>query len=228
MLRRTFLALSWLMIAGLAGAADQEDPPEILAPGWGKLDYEAPPSGTYQLPPITEAANGRVLREDGSEAQLLDLMGDRLVLFSFIYTKCSDLNGCPLANSVFHRVQAYLRKHPQLAAATRMLSISFDPENDTPEVMKEFGKGLGGGGVQWEFLTTQDRATLQPILDDYGQYTLREYDETGAYTGEIAHMLRVFLIDRDLRVRNIYSVSFLHPDILVNDLETLLQELSSR
>ena len=74
------------------------------------------------------------------------------------------------------------------------------------------------------FLTTRDRAALQPILDGYGQYTLREYDENGTYTGEIAHLLRVFLIDRERRVRNIYSTGFLHPDVLINDLETLRLE----
>ena len=46
----------------------------------------------------------------------------------------------------------------------------------------------------------------------------------GSQTDRFTHLLRVYLIDRDLQVRNIYSVSFLHPDILMNDLETLLLE----
>ena len=221
-------ALAWLAALSLVSAGHEavaQD--EILAPGWTNLSYTPPAVGSYQLPPITEASNGTVLLEDGTESRLFDLMGDRLVLFSFIYTRCNDINGCPLANAVLHKLQAKLQERPEVAQATRLLSISFDPERDTPEVMREFGEGLGGNGVDWQFLTARDRGTLQPILDDYGQYTLREYDESGEYTGNIAHMLRVFLIDRELRVRNIYSVAFLHADILINDLETLLLESPS-
>ena len=217
------LAALSLISGGFEAVAEDE----ILAPGWKNLSYEPPAVGSYLLPPITHASNGAVLLEDGQESQLFDLMGDRLVLFSFIYTRCNDINGCPLANAVFHKLQAKLQERPDVAQATRLLSISFDPERDTPEVMREFGQGLGGDGVDWQFLTTRDRGTLEPILDDYGQYTIREYDESGEYTGDFAHMLRVFLIDRELRVRNIYSVAFLHADILINDLETLLLESPS-
>lgn len=222
---RTLAGLAALSLISVGFEAVAED--EILAPGWKNLSYEPPAVGSYQLPPITHASDGTVLLEDGQESQLFDLMGDRLVLFSFIYTRCNDINGCPLANAVFHKLQAKLQERPDVAQATRLLSISFDPERDTPEVMREFGQGLGGDGVDWQFLTTRDRGTLEPILDDYGQYTIREYDESGEYTGDFAHMLRVFLIDRELRVRNIYSVAFLHADILINDLETLLLESPS-
>ena len=201
--------------------------PEILAPGWGILNYQAPLPGTYRLPPIMHAADGPVLREDATPAHLFDLMGDRLVLLSFVYTRCTDVNGCPLAKAVFHLVRSRLRERPDLAGATRLISMSFDPDNDTPEVMRAYRSKAGDGSVEWEFLTTRDRADLQPILDGYGQYTLREYDHNGDYTGEFAHLLRVFLIDRERRVRNIYSTGFLHPDILMNDLETLLLESRS-
>ena len=220
--------LSLLAAALMSQAAPAHDPrPEILAPGWGILSYEAPAPGTYRLPPIMRAADGRVLREDATPAHLFDLMGDRLVLLSFVYTRCTDVNGCPLAKAVFHLVRARLKQHPELAGATRLISLSFDPDNDTPEAMRAYRPKIEDDRVEWRFLTTRDRADLQPILDGYGQYTLREYDEHGVYTGEIAHLLRVFLIDRERRVRNVYSTGFLHPDVLMNDLETLLLESSS-
>ena len=222
MLRWIPLFAACLCLPPGAGASDRER--QLLAPGWRGLSYEAPAAGSYALPPIMAAADGEVLLECGDGARLFDLLGDRLVLFSFIYTRCSDLNGCPLANAVLHKLQARLEARPELARAVRLLSMSFDPARDTPAAMREFGRGLGSERVDWRFLTARDRAALQPILDGYGQYTLREFDETGDYTGEIAHTLRVFLIDRERRVRNIYSVSFLHPDILLNDLETLRLE----
>ena len=225
---RTFRASALLVALVVSQAVSAHDErPEILAPGWGILSYEAPAPGTYRLPPIMRAADGRVLQEDATAADLFDLMGDRLVLLSFVYTRCTDVNGCPLAKAVFHLVRARLKQHPDLAANTRLVSMSFDPDNDTPEVMRGYRPKGDDGGVEWLFLTTRDRSDLAPILEGYGQYTLREYDHNGVYTGEFAHLLRVFLIDRERRVRNIYSTGFLHPDILMNDLETLLLESSS-
>ena len=217
-----------LLVAAIASqaVAAHEERPEILAPGWGILSYEAPAPGTYRLPPIMSAADGRVLLEDATSAKLFDLMGDRFVLLSFVYTRCDDVNGCPLAKAVFHLVRSRLKERPDLAEAARLISVSFDPDNDTPEVMRAYRPVSDDGSVEWLFLTTRDRTDLRPILDGYGQYTLREYDHNGVYTGEFAHLLRVYLIDRERRVRNIYSTGFLHPDILMNDLETLLLESS--
>ena len=59
--------------------------------------------------------------------------------------------------------------------------------------MRAYRPEADDGSVEWMFLTTRDRTDLQPILDGYGQYTLREYDHNGDYTGEFAHLLRVFL-----------------------------------
>ena len=199
-------ALLLLATAIASQAAPAHDPRlEILAPGWGILNYEAPAPGTYRLPPIMNAVDGRVLLEDATSANLFDLMRDRFVLLSFVYTRCTDVNGCPLAKAVFHLVRSRLEERPNLAAAARLISVSFDPDNDTPEVMRTYRPRSDDGSVEWMFLTTRDRTDLQPILDGYGQYTLREYDHNGAYTGEFAHLLRVFLIDRERRVRNIYS-----------------------
>ena len=218
-----------LLVATVVGhsVAAHDERPEILAPGWGILSYEAPAPGTYRLPPIMRAVDGRVLLEDATSANLFDLMGDRFVLLSFVYTRCDDVNGCPLAKAVFHLVRSRLKERPDLAGATRLVSMSFDPDNDTPEVMRAYRPEWDDGSVEWVFLTARDRSDLRPILDGYGQYTLREYDHNGVYTGEFAHLLRVFLIDRERKVRNIYSTGFLHPDILMNDLETLLLESRS-
>ena len=67
-------------------------------------------------------------------------------------------------------------------------------------------------------IANNDEIDLVLHLGDY----LYEYDENGNYIGSISHILRVFLIDQEKNVRNIYSVSFLHPDLLINDIKTLL------
>ncbi|NQY65669.1 MAG: c-type cytochrome, partial [Alteromonadaceae bacterium] len=56
----------------------------------------------------------------------------------------------------------------------------------------------------------------------YNQDVLQQLDENGKNTGNFSHILRVFLIDPENKIRNIYSVAFLHPDIIINDVKTLL------
>ena len=180
---RVFTLLAAAAVSHAGPAHDSR--PEILAPGWGILNYEAPAPGTYRLPPITRAADGRVLLEDGSSAHLFDLMGDRFVLLSFVYTRCTDVNGCPLAKAVFHLVRSRLKERPELAgplASSRCRSIR---TTTPPRSCGPIDRKADDGSVEWMFLTTRDRADLQPILDGYGQYTLREYDHNGVYTGEV-------------------------------------------
>ena len=65
------------------------------------------------------------------------------------------------------------------------------------------------------------------VLGEIGRPTLwvgRDYAEDGRYLGSMSHILRVFLIDAEGRIRNIYSPSFLHADLLAADIETLLRE----
>jgi cytochrome c peroxidase len=190
----------------------------VLAPGYFDLEYPAPTPGTYALPPLRIAADGPLLDEHGSLHHLYDYLGDRVVLLSFIYTTCSDVNGCPLASFVLKRVQDRALAIPELRDRLRIVSVSFDPAHDTPAVVGAYAQHLRAPGFDWPFLTPPSEAALQPLLDRYDQAVFR--DEAGA----ISHVLRVMLIDRERRVRNIYSVSFLHPDTVLADVQTLLME----
>jgi cytochrome c peroxidase len=205
----------------VTGAIDR---PQVLAPGYTALRFEPPEAGTYRLPPIAEAADGLVLQTDGSSARLHELFGDKYVVLSFIYSSCDDVNGCPLATYVLYRLYQSMLDDPQLAAHMRLISLSFDPQNDTPEVMRLYAENFAGTDADWLFVTAESNEALDPILDDYGQSVNRVYNESGEYTGQISHVLRVFLIDPERRIRNIYSVSFLHPDLVLADVGTLMQE----
>jgi cytochrome c peroxidase len=48
------------------------------------------------------------------------------------------------------------------------------------------------------------------------------YDERGRFTGRYSHVLKVFLVDRDGRIRNVYSTGFLVPQVVLNDIKTVL------
>lgn len=222
--------------AHLAAAAEsaQVDRPalvpaqeQVLAPGYRALSFPPPEPGSYRLPVIGPAAGGTLLSDRGEPVRLDDLLAGRYSILSFIYSTCDDVNGCPLATGVLYRLFRALKSAPELAGQVRLLTLSFDPEHDTPEVMRLYGAGFQGGPADWRFLTAESDAALAPVLDAYGQGATRIYDAQGRPTGRFAHVLRVFLIDRERRIRNIYSVSFLHPDLLLADLRTLMLEDAS-
>ena len=176
----------------------------------------------YNLPVISKAGNGEVLNSANQSKPLYDLMGDKIVLLSFIYATCSDVNGCPLATQVLHKISRELQKQPEIASKLRLLTLSFNPSHDTPEKMQLYGQGLNHGNLDWQFLTTASEQQLQPILDAYQQNVQKIYDEKGQFTGTFSHLLRVYLIDTNKQIRNIYSVDFLNPQTLISDVKTLL------
>jgi cytochrome c peroxidase len=210
--------------AASEAAAHRHARPQVLAPGYADRAFEPPAPGSYRLPGLGEAADGAVLDASGSGRSLRGLMGDRLVLLSFIYTSCGDVNGCPLATHVFGRVADALREADDLRQQVRLLSLSFDPAGDPPAVMERYGRPHQRPGVDWQFLTTAGTEQLAPILDAYDQCVIRDVDESGEPLGTMSHVLRVYLIDRELKIRNIYSVSYLHPETILNDIRTVLLE----
>lgn len=192
------------------------------------LEFTPPPPGSYALPAIQEAADGKVLDVNGQRHRLSEYLGEKLVILSFIYTHCSDV--CPLATATLMRVASAVAQTPALAGKVRLITLSFDPERDTPDTLRRYAARFTETGIaegaDWVFLTTASRAELDPILEGYNQYVVRRqaHGNHGEEHQETAfrHVLKVFLIDTDGAVRNIYSVDFLHPQILLNDLRTLL------
>lgn len=193
----------------------------ILAPGYSELEYDPPAPGSYRLPALGEAVDGRVLDMTGKATTLHEIMDGKLVLMGFIYTHCPDVNGCPLASYVMKQVQARLAEDAGLKDKVILVSLSFDPELDTPQAMKKYSRHFRRKDFDWRFLTTGSEQDLEPILEGYGQFRARYYNEDGSYSGSMSHVLRVYLIDRQKRIRNIYSAGYLHADTVVGDMKTL-------
>ncbi len=225
MLRLFRFLLPALLPASLALADASVSP---LAPGYGELGYTPPPVGSYELPPLGRAADGRVLDSNGQSRRLYELFGDRYTLLAFIYSRCSDVDGCPLTSHVFYKIKAAMKQDPVLAEGLKLISLSFDPEVDTPQVMALYGNNFryAGSAGEWRFLTTASQAELAPILSAYNQNVLPDPSVGGQSSG-FSHVLRVFLIDPQKRIRNIYSVDFLHQDLIINDVKTLMARRSS-
>jgi cytochrome oxidase Cu insertion factor (SCO1/SenC/PrrC family) len=213
------LALAWL--AGAAPAHGHEAP----APA---RDFDPPAPGTSQLHRIMAAPDGEVLGLDGRADRLARFTHDRITVLGLVYTTCADPDGCPLALRVFDDVRTALGDSPALRDAVRLVTLSFDPTRDTPAAMRGYAGARArpdGRAVAWHFLTTRSTGALAPILDGLGQDVRSTVDRASRPARrELSHVLKVFLIDRAGFVREIYSTAFLHPRVVLNDIETLLME----
>lgn len=198
---------------------------EVTVPS--RLDFVLPSPGTYVLHNIMRAPEGLVLDSDGKAHRLSDYVTGKVTLLSFIYTTCSDAKGCPLALAVLHGLESTIEKTPAYRDRVRFVSLSFDPEHDTPQVMRLYGGAHAGRAkaMQWNFLTTRSAKELLPLLDGFGQDVSVAADpRTGKASRAFSHVLKLFLIDRKGVVREIYTTSFLLPPVMLNDIKTLLLE----
>jgi protein SCO1 len=191
------------------------------------LDFQPPAAGTYQLHRIMPAPDGQVLNVDGKAQPLSRFTGDKITLLGFIYTSCADPEGCPRAYRVFDDLKTQILQHPALHGKVRFVTLSFDPERDTPAVMSHYGSGRlkESKALEWYFLTTRSTAEVTPLIDGFGQDVRYNVSKSnGKLMREISHVLKVFLIDRDRNVREIYTSTFLHPQTVMADVKTLLME----
>jgi cytochrome oxidase Cu insertion factor (SCO1/SenC/PrrC family) len=210
------LALAWLAAAP-AAAHEPAIPP---------LGFELPAPGTYTLHRIMTAPDGEVLGLDGRPQRLARFTHERITVLGLIYTTCIDPEGCPRTLPVFDAVRAAAARDRRLRESVRLVTLSFDPERDTPAAMRGYaGARAAPGAVPWHFLTTRSARALAPLLDGFGQdVRTTSVRVEGTRRREISHVLKVFLIDPAGFVREIYDSTFLHPRTVLNDVETLLLE----
>ncbi len=184
--------------------------------------FALPEPGSYRLPGIRPAAGGRVLDERGQGHDLTDLLLGRITVLAFMYTRCGDV--CPTATLQLSLLQDLAAKDARLAQRIRLVSMSFDPDHDTPEVLAEYAADWRSdepGAPEWLFLTAPDRNTLAPVLAAYGQMVSAKSDP-GTAGGPLYHIFRAFLVDASGQIRNIYSLDFLDPDLVLTDIRTLI------
>jgi cytochrome oxidase Cu insertion factor (SCO1/SenC/PrrC family) len=182
--------------------------------------FAVPAPGSYELPPILEVGEHRLLDEQGRETPLLGIAAGEAALVSFVYLGCAD--ACPLATAVLQQVDRRVSERPELAGRVVLVTVSFDPERDRPEQMGRLARSLAPRG-RWRFLTAKDAVTLAPVLEDFGQDALA-LPAPNTPADRYSHVMKVFLVDGEGRVRNVYSAGFLDARVLVNDLLTVLAE----
>ena len=231
--RRALALVGVAWLAGSALASDAVAPSDRLRGidpadlsytyGVGSFtpEYTPPAPGSYALPIMKSVADHPVLDADGQATSVFALKRDRLAVVAFVYTTCVEAAGCPLSQAVLQRIDRALAVDPELARQVRLITISFDPERDTPARMKTV-RGFYQPQTDWQFVTTRNDVELQPLLADFGQPIAKLRFADGQWSGLFRHVLKVFLLDTTNHVRNIYSVGFLNPQLVLNDLRTVL------
>lgn len=226
------LAATWLYFApvpgldAITGRASSLSSNEMSA-----VDVQTglPAPGSYTLHRIFAAPDRPLLNSRGESRALTQYTSGKYTLLTFFYQHCTDADGCPYVMTVFNMVRNALQRDADLARSVRLVSISFDPERDTPMMMAGLEKQMNGvgrpGQIPWHFLTTASIDALMPLIDGFGQSVdIILNPQTGSETLAYQHILKVFLIDKAGFVREIYSTAYLSPQMLLNDIKTLALE----
>lgn len=134
-------------------------PPSAIKFGPNGVEVQAKP---LLLLPGEAVPDFRFIRQDGKPGSLKELRGKTVVL-TFIYTRCPLPNFCPLMDRKFGELAARLENTAR-ADQVRLLSVSFDPENDTPEVLTTHAKSRGAKMPLWTFAVAshEDLAQFGP------------------------------------------------------------------
>ena len=188
-------------------------------------DYDPPVPGSYALPVIKLAPDGAIIDSNSKSLNLGELTHGRITVLSFIYTRCAAPKACPYAAGILSQLHALSVDDKALATDMRLVSLSFDPDYDTPQRLGVYSEAMldEKSGCEWRFATAKSDAALESILKGYGQ-AVDKRSNANDPQGPLYHILRVFLIDRESRIRNIYSSATLDPRLVLADVKTLLLE----
>jgi cytochrome oxidase Cu insertion factor (SCO1/SenC/PrrC family) len=190
-------------------------------------DYDPPVPGSYTLPVVKVAPEGAIIDSAGRSLNLRDLTHGRITVLSFIYTRCAAPKACPYATGVLTQLHTLSADDKGLAKNMRLVSMSFDPDYDTPPRLAAYSEAMREekSGCEWRFATANSRAELNSILNGYGQAVDKRSNPNDPQ-GPLYHILRIFLIDREGHIRNIYSSATLDPRLVLADVKTLILEES--
>ena len=182
-----------------------------------------PPPGSYTLDHIQRVPQAIVLEGSLLPRLLSSYTRGRITLLGFFYSYCADPNGCPLAWEALEKVREEILARADLHGKVRLVFMSLDPRHDTPSVLEGFARRYDDKAtlVPWHFLTTYSRLFLDPLLRAMGEEV--SIDREAQAKGQVVlnHLLKVFLIDQDGWVREIYSNLSLDPAMILGDIKTL-------
>ena len=150
--------------------------------------------------------------ESGMRRQFANWRGS-VVAVTFTYTRCPVPTFCPLLDRHFKAVQDIVRSDPNLNGQVRLLSVSFDPDHDTPGVLSKHAERVGADRRIWSFVTGPSR-DVSAFAAQFGVSIL----QGGSAQAEIVHNLRTAIIGADGRLRTVLNGGEWTPAELLTEL----------
>jgi len=162
-----------------------------------------------------EVPNFTLRNQDNREIHIKDYRGKALLL-TFIYTRCPVPDYCTLMSDNFAQIDRALGQNPELYGKTHLLSISIDPEYDTPKVLRSYGAAhteryQNETFAHWEF-AGGTKEQVKEIAQFFGLTYSPQQDQ-------IIHALRTVIIDSHGKVTKIYSGNDWKVDEVVEQLK---------
>ncbi|MEO6803591.1 MAG: SCO family protein, partial [Granulicella sp.] len=169
----------------------------IVIVGQAKPDYK--PMVQYHVPAAGDVVpDFKLLNQNGNTIHLEQFKG-KVLLATFIFTRCTVADFCPRMSRNFEQIDKTLAADPALYAKTHLLSISFDPAYDTPAVLKKYGGEYTGQGEKANFTHWDFAAPSEKDLP-----TIEQYFDVGvqnpASPQTLTHSLATVLIGKDGKV----------------------------
>jgi protein SCO1/2 len=164
------------------------------------------------LPKIARAPQFTLTSQDGAEVSLGDFRG-KVVAVTFIYTLCSST--CPVLTPMLSLVQDRLGAN--FGKRVAFISITVDPERDTPDVLKLYAQSFGADLSGWAFLTGSAE-NIRDVTRSYGVFAAKTAD------GDVDHSFLTSLIDPHGILRVQYIGVRFDPEEFRRDLLSLVDE----
>lgn len=180
----------WLEQIGIVAAAKPGQPAPPVDDRFSQIGAEIP---DFEL-----------TNQDGKRISLNDFRG-RALAITFIYSECPLADYCIKMSTLFSDTALRIMNEPEAVDKFRLLSISFDPERDTPAKLRSYGLGYLGKGAKpdftvWQLAVGSDKE-VRAVADFFGlRYEVDEKDKT-----QFNHSLRTAVISPDGKVTKIFA-----------------------
>ncbi len=174
-----------------------------------------PPQQMSQEPPLPKIAPApefTLTSQDGAPVTLADFRG-KVVAVTFTFTLCSST--CPVLTPMMSAVQDRLGQ--DFGRKVAFVSITVDPERDTPEVLKLYAQAFGANPAGWSFLTGNPE-DIQDVIRRYGVYAAKTEN------GDVDHTFLTSIVDRNGILRVQYLGVRFDPEEFRRDLQSLVKE----
>lgn len=185
---------------------------EVTKTGEAPLPEGATNRPSPILEPGAEVPDVEFIDQDSRTRHLSDWRG-KVTAVTFVYTRCPLPDFCPAMDRHFAAVQTVLKDDERLSSRVHLLSVSFDPDYDTPKVLDTHADRVGADPELWSFVTGT-REAIDRFAGAFGVATMRE---DGTIT-EIIHNLRTAVIDADGRLVTILNGNDWRPEQLLAEI----------